>query len=271
MDTYISTLLLKYNHPQPFKPKRTPHKHREIIYGAKEQFLPDKDTIPPLDAADIKRIQGIVGSLLYYARAVDNKLLVALSTISSHQTVANQNTATAVHQLLDCVATYPNDGITYHASSVILAAHSDASSLTEAGSHSRAGPHIFLSENDPIPRHNIPILTISQIIKYVMASAAEAGLAALYITAHELIPLCNELEEMGWSQSKTPIQTGNSTATEFVNDTIIQRRIKMIWMHLHWLRCQLGRLQYEAPPTCIVPGAPPHTCRVGPRCSCKGV
>eukprot|EP00804_Cyclotella_cryptica_P003596 CCRYP_002188-RA/>CCRYP_002188-RA protein AED:0.55 eAED:1.00 QI:0/-1/0/1/-1/0/1/0/44 len=27
---------------------------------------------------------------------------------------------------------------------------------------------------------------------------------------------------------------------------------------------QLGRLQYEAPPTCISPGAPPHTCRVGP-------
>eukprot|EP00804_Cyclotella_cryptica_P014874 CCRYP_020376-RA/>CCRYP_020376-RA protein AED:0.41 eAED:0.41 QI:0/0/0/1/0/0/2/0/185 len=133
----------------------------EIIYGAKEQLLPDKDTSPPLDAAGIKRTQGIVGSLLYYARAVDNKLLVALSTISSQQTAATQNTATAVHQLLDYISTYPNDGITYSASSMILAAHSDASYLTEAGSRSRAGAHIFLSENDPIPRHNMPILTIS--------------------------------------------------------------------------------------------------------------
>eukprot|EP00804_Cyclotella_cryptica_P017258 CCRYP_016817-RA/>CCRYP_016817-RA protein AED:0.28 eAED:0.28 QI:0/0/0/1/0/0/5/0/734 len=54
-----------------------PHKHREIIYGAKEQLLPDNNTSPPLDAAGIKRIQGIVGSLLFYTRAVDNKLLVA--------------------------------------------------------------------------------------------------------------------------------------------------------------------------------------------------
>eukprot|EP00804_Cyclotella_cryptica_P026104 CCRYP_013955-RA/>CCRYP_013955-RA protein AED:0.49 eAED:0.49 QI:0/-1/0/1/-1/0/1/0/61 len=61
-----------------------------------------------------------------------------------------------------------------------------------------------------------------------MASAAEAELTALYITARKLIPLRNALEEMGWTQSKTPIQTDNSTATGFVNDTIIERRIKMI-------------------------------------------
>eukprot|EP00804_Cyclotella_cryptica_P006732 CCRYP_015694-RA/>CCRYP_015694-RA protein AED:0.28 eAED:0.29 QI:0/0/0/1/0.5/0.33/3/0/447 len=55
MDTYISTLLLKYNHPGPCKPQHAPNEHREIIYGAKEQLLPDKDTSPPLDAAGIKR------------------------------------------------------------------------------------------------------------------------------------------------------------------------------------------------------------------------
>ena len=128
---------------------------------------------------------------------------------------------------------------------MILAAHSDASYLTEVGSRSRAGAHIFLSENDPIPRHNMPILTISQIIKYVMASAAEAELAALYITARELIPLRNTLEEMGWPQPKTPIQTDNSTAMGFINDSIIQRRIKMIWMRLHWLRCREAQGQFR--------------------------
>eukprot|EP00804_Cyclotella_cryptica_P007754 CCRYP_001364-RB/>CCRYP_001364-RB protein AED:0.44 eAED:0.59 QI:0/-1/0/1/-1/0/1/0/162 len=162
---------------------------------------------------------------------------------------------------------------------MVLAAHSDASYLTEPGSRSRAGAHIFLSENDPVPWHNTPVLTISQIIKYVMASAAKAELAALYITARKLIPLRNALVEMGWTQPKTPIQTDNSTATGFVNDTIIQRRIKMIWMQslapmprspmaipllLGSCICQLGRLQYKAPLTCISPGAPPHACRVGP-------
>ncbi|KAL7425805.1 hypothetical protein ACHAXH_000792 [Discostella pseudostelligera] len=154
MKDYIDNLLIKYNHPKPRKPQHAPHAHREIIYGAKEQLLPEADTSPPLDEAGIKRIQGIVGSLLYYARAVDNKLLATLSAISAQQSKATKNTEKAVTQLLDYVATYPNDGITYRASNMILAAHSDASYLTEPNSRSRAGAHIFLTENDPIPRQN---------------------------------------------------------------------------------------------------------------------
>jgi len=136
MKGYIDEMLLKYNHPQPRKPQHSPHAHREIIYGAKEQLVPDVDTIPPLDAAGVKCIQGVIGSLLYYARAVDNKLLATLSTISSQQAKATENTAKAVHQLLDYVATYPQDGITYRSSSMVLAAHSDASFLMEPGSRS---------------------------------------------------------------------------------------------------------------------------------------
>ena len=222
MNDYIANVLLKYNHKKPAKPQQSPHIHREIVYGTKEQLVPDNDTSPPLNAAGIKRIQGIVGSLLYYARAVDNKLLVALSAISSQQAKATENTARAANQLLDYVATYPADGTTYCASAMVLAAHSDASFLTEPGSRSRAGAYIFLSEDDPIPRFNGPILTSATIIKFVMASAAEAKLAALYLTAREMIPLRNALTKMGWPQPKSPIQTDNSTAAGFVNDTIIQ-------------------------------------------------
>ena len=245
MNRYIADMLLKYNHPKPSKPQHSPHAHRPITYGAKEQVLPEDDNSPPLEADEVTRIQGIIGSLLYYARAVDNKLLATLSTISSQQAKATENTKKAVHQLLDYVATYPLDGITYRASSMVLAAHSDASYLTEHGSRSRAGAHIFLSENDPIPRQNGPVLTISQIIKFVMASAAEAELAALYTTARDMIPLRNALEEMGWKQPKSPIQTDNSTAAGFISDTIIQRRIKMIWMRLHWLRCRAAQGQFR--------------------------
>ena len=245
MNDYIDTLLLKYNHPRPRKPQHSPHAHREIVYGAKEQLLPDADTSPPLTAAGVKRIQGIVGSLLYYARAVDNKLLATLSAISSQQAHATENTAKAVTQLLDYVATYPSDGITYRASNMVLAAHSDASYLTESNSRSRAGAHIFLSEDDPIPRQNGPVLTLSHVIKFVMASAAEAELAALYHTAREMVPLRNALDEMGWPQPKSPIQTDNSTAAGFIHDTIIQRRIKMIWMRLHWLRCRAAQGQFR--------------------------
>jgi hypothetical protein len=245
MNSYINTLLIKYNHPRPKKPQHAPHAHREIIYGAKEQLLPDADTSPLLNDEGVKRIQGVVGSLLYYARAVDNKLLATLSVISSQQARATENTAKAVHQLLDYVATYPSDGILYRASNMVLAAHSDASYLSETNSRSRAGAHIFLTEDDPIPRQNGPVLSLSQIIKFVMASAAEAELAALYHTAREMVPLRNALDEMGWPQPKSPIQTDNSTAAGFIHDTIIQRRIKMIWMRLHWLRCRAAQGQFR--------------------------
>ena len=60
-----------------------------------------------------------------------------------------------------------------------------------------------------------------------------------------MIPLCNALEEMGWKQPKSPIQADNSTATGFIQDTIIQRRLKMIWMRLHWLRCRAAQNQFR--------------------------
>ena len=143
MRDYIANLLLKYGHPKPCKPQHSPHAHREIIYGAKEQFLLDKDTSAPLDDKGVKRIQGIIGALLYYARAVDNKLLATLSAISSQQAHATENTTIAVNQLLNYVATYPTDGITYHASSMILAAHSDASFLKGGGvSQLHQRPHL---------------------------------------------------------------------------------------------------------------------------------
>jgi hypothetical protein len=59
-----------------------------IAYGAKLYITPDLDASELLDANRKICVQEIVGSLLYYAQAVNNKLLVALSTIAAHQTNA---------------------------------------------------------------------------------------------------------------------------------------------------------------------------------------
>ena len=74
------------------------------------------------------------------------------------------------------------------------------------------------------------MLAIAQIIKFVVASAVEAELAALFITAQEMIPHRQTLIEMGWPQTKSPIQTDNSTAAGFTNNTIVNRRSKMMDM-----------------------------------------
>jgi hypothetical protein len=127
---------------------------------------------------------------------VDNKLIVALSAIALRQAQATVATEQAVHHLLGYVAMYPNDGIVYRASKMILCAHADAGYLNETRSRSQAGAHIFLSEDDPYPRYNGAILSIAQIIKFVMASASKAELAAIFITAREMIPHRQTLIDM---------------------------------------------------------------------------
>ena len=245
MPGYINNVLVKFNHPMPTKRQLSPHKHREIVYGQSTKIAHTEPYSPPLSNDGVKRIQGIIGALLYYARAVDNKLLATLSTLGSQQATATEATAEAVSQLLDYLATYPDDGTTYHSSDMILCAHADAGFHNESKGRSRAGAHIFMSENDPFPRHNGPILSISQILKFVMSSAAEAELGALYTAAKELVPLRQTLDEMGWPQPRTPIQTDNSTAVGVTNLTIVPRKTKAMDLRLWWLRCREAQEQFR--------------------------
>ena len=92
MNGYINELRLVLGHKDPIKPQHSPHKHRPITTAPKHNYPTiDEDTSPPLDAAGIKQIQKIVGSLLYYSGAVDNKLLCTLSAIGMNQAAATQS------------------------------------------------------------------------------------------------------------------------------------------------------------------------------------
>ena len=78
-----------------------------------------------------------------------------------------------------------------------------------------------------------------------MASAAEAEMAALYITARKIIPLRNTLIEMGWPQAKTPIQTDNSTEVGFTNKKIVNKATKLADKKLWWLRDRESQEQFR--------------------------
>ena len=84
-----------------------------------------------------------VGVLLFYARAVDSSMLVALGAISAAQSKATQDTGKAVNQLLDYAATHPNATIEYRASAMYLWTHSDASYLSAARARSRCSDFHF--------------------------------------------------------------------------------------------------------------------------------
>ena len=54
------------------------------------------DTRTPLNEKGIKRIQDTVGALLYVGRAVNKKILVALSGIGTQQAAETEETAAAI-------------------------------------------------------------------------------------------------------------------------------------------------------------------------------
>ena len=122
-----------------------------MIYGAKEQLTLEDNTSLPLDNEGTKRIHGIVCAFLYYDRAVENKLIVRLSSIGSQKAAATERTKEAINQIFDYCPTYPTNGILYRSSNMVLCAHSDAGFQNESKGHSRAGKHIFLYKNNSMP------------------------------------------------------------------------------------------------------------------------
>ena len=128
---------------------------------------------------------------------------------------------------------------------MVLCAHSDAEFHNESKGRSRAGAHIFLSENDAMPRWNGPVLTLAKIIKFVTSSASKAELGAMFITAQEMIAMRQTLQEMKWPQPKSPLQTDNSAAAGVVNNTIVPKNLKTMDRRLHWLRCREAQGQFR--------------------------
>ncbi len=87
------------------------------------------------------------------------------------------------------MATQDDAILTYSASNMVLAIHSDASYLSEPNARSRAGGHMFMATDKDIPKNNGAVLNISQIIRAVMSSAADAELGALFINAKTAVSM----------------------------------------------------------------------------------
>ena len=167
MPGYIQKALLRFGHERPRKVQNSPHPHIAPTYGAKAQYIEAEDIGTPLDKEGQKYIQAVTGTLLYYSRAVDPTMLVALNAIATQQALPTHKTIERVkHQLLDYCASQEEAIITYHLSDMlILAVHRDAGYLNESKARSRAGGHFFLSSNVQNPLNNGAILTIAQIIE----------------------------------------------------------------------------------------------------------
>ncbi len=124
-----------------------------------------------------------MGSILYYARAVDMTVLIALSSIAMEQTKATEMTMKRCAQLLDYLADHADAKIRFYASNMVMNIHSDASYLSEGRARSQTCGHCFMGwlpkDGDPI-QINGAFHVSTNVIRFVVASAAEAELGALF-------------------------------------------------------------------------------------------
>ncbi len=101
-----------------------------------------------------------------------------------------------------------------------------------------------MSTDTARPPNNGAVLTIAQIIKVVMTSAAEAEIGALYINCREAVPARHTLEYMGHPQPPTPMQTDNTTALGVVINNVM-KKLKAMDMKCHWHRDRENQGQFR--------------------------
>ena len=194
------------------------------------------DDSPPLDAAGVKTLQGIVGVMLYAARAVDGMKLLPCSHLSSAQSKPTQTDLDAAYTLLRNAATFPNPTLVFRPSDMILRIIGDASYNSEPGARSRAGVfyHLGMATDDTFI--NGPILCLSSLIPTIVCSASEAEYATVYIAGKEGLPIRYTLDNIDCIQPATPITCDNTTAVKIIDGTCKLKRSRSIDQRYHWIR-----------------------------------
>ena len=204
------------------------------------------DNTPTLARDAVRRIQQIVGTFLFYGRAVDVTMLVALSTLSAQQANATAKTAEAITKFLNYAASHPDAKIRFHASDMRLKTHVDASYLTEPQARSRAGAYHFMGNNPgkPDPPNQAAVLADTHVMKNVLASAAEAEIGSTFDGGKDVVILQTTANEMGHPQNGTPIQVDNSTSHTFANNKLKQKRSRAIDMRFYWVQDRVQQGQF---------------------------
>jgi hypothetical protein len=151
---YTPKALTRFRHHKPCTPQHQPYPHVKPNYGAKAQYTESGGTSPALPKEGKKFIQEVIGTFLCYARCVDSTMLAAIESLATQQANPTKNTMAKVTQFLDYATTHPNAILTYHASNMVLAGHSNASNLSESNGCNRAGGHFFMSNNTAKPPNN---------------------------------------------------------------------------------------------------------------------
>ena len=240
MAGYIKKLLKRVC-PEGIKGASTPARYTPPNYtkpGAQKATI---DSSPFVSEAQTKLLQSVVGTLLYYSRAVDPSICTAVHQLGSVQTKPTENDMANMHRLLQYVSSHSNNGIRYYASSMILQLMSDASYLCRPKARSVCGGFSYLGPPDAI---NGPISCGSWMINCVCASVAEAEIAGGFQIAQAATHHRRILGELGYPQPPTLLRMDNTVALGLASGRMNAKRSKSMDMRFFWLVDRVAQQQF---------------------------
>jgi hypothetical protein len=244
MPGYVDKMIAQYfptSGPYKLRNYNTPAVYKAPTFGSKQAQtpVPQDNSAPITDPSLILRLQGIIGSSLYYARAVDATILEAVNHISSDQAYPTIDLLSRAHRVVGYLNNHKNHCITYHACDMVLLSESDASLNSRSRGRSvGGGVHKCGNLNDPNFK-NGPILCVSSILPTVIPVISEAEYASAYERGRETVHLRNCLEALGHSQPPTLLTCDNEVAVGVALETVKLHRSKYIDTRYHWLRDQV--------------------------------
>ena len=241
MPGYISKVLTRFA-PNLTHGADSPALYVPPAYGSMVQN-PTSDNTPVLSASEKTRIQGIVGSLHFYARGVDPTILPAVNLIASLQANPTQYVKDAAKRLLQYCARYLNNAIQFHACDMVLHVQSDASYLSRNNARSVAGAIFYIGNINKPEFINGSVHALSTIIPAVVASAAEAEYAALFMAVRDAVDIRNILSDLGYPQPPTSLLCDNACAVGLATNRVRQRRSESIDIRFHWIRDRIQQNQ----------------------------
>jgi hypothetical protein len=166
MPGYVTKMLQRFR-PQYLipghRPSKTPGRYIPPSYTSAPQVI-FIDKTEKLSPTLITELQAIIGTLLYYARAVDPTLLTIANELASQQAQPTQRILKAANRALSYCSAYHQNALLYHACDMVLHAFVDASYLCRSHARSVAGAIFFLDNKHDPTRINRSIHVFSTII-----------------------------------------------------------------------------------------------------------
>jgi len=214
------------------------------VYGQAKQYS-EVDQSTPLTLEEIKRLQQIIGCVLFMAFAVRYDIVPAVCIVSAMQGEPTKKVLEAAHHILRYLKKYPKRGVTFYPSNYKFIVYSDASQGADSKARGRTGGFGYFERADNKDIPNGLIFVNSSIQAVIPDSIAESEIIAVHDNAKSAIPVLQVAKVLGKPQFRTQIWSDNECAVRLANTTGTTKRLKHVDRRFYWIQDQVARDIYK--------------------------